>query len=211
MMTKTLIARKPRTYLEWGCGRSTSFYPLLVSGTVIAIDSYPDWCRNISTDPVVVGLSCHLPLGSMLPMVHARWFGVPLCAPLAHSGVCAPHMMALTANLPTPLSLAAQGCMSEGQGRLKYGHSAAMLPFSPPSSAVARLCVGGGAFGVMRVGGAVDRGPRRKSPASTLADGGATAGTNHRHRELCNLVVLVRVLAQHRRLFGRPIGLPRAA
>ena len=114
MMTKTLIARKPRTYLEWGCGRSTSFYPLLVSGTVIAIDSYPDWCRNISTDPVVVGLSCHLPLNAACGACQAVW-GPAMRS--AHSWCVRAAMLALM--LATTTFSCPQGCMSEGQGRLK--------------------------------------------------------------------------------------------
>lgn len=42
-ITKLMANRKPETYLEWGCGTSTSFYPLLASGKVVAIDGYPPW------------------------------------------------------------------------------------------------------------------------------------------------------------------------
>ena len=42
-ITKLMANLKPRTYLEWGCGTSTSFYPLLASDKVVAIDGYPPW------------------------------------------------------------------------------------------------------------------------------------------------------------------------
>ncbi|KAL7553272.1 hypothetical protein ACHAWF_016531 [Thalassiosira exigua] len=50
---KLLINAEPRTYLEWGCGMSTSFYPLLASGTVVAIDGYPPWCEKVGSEPRV--------------------------------------------------------------------------------------------------------------------------------------------------------------
>lgn len=39
--------------MEWGTGTSTSFYPLLASGSVYAIDGYPPWCEKVKTDPRV--------------------------------------------------------------------------------------------------------------------------------------------------------------
>jgi len=50
---KTMINRKPETYLEWGCGKSTSFYPLLASKKAHAIDNYPEWCETVRKSPVV--------------------------------------------------------------------------------------------------------------------------------------------------------------
>ena len=52
-ITKTLLAHKPRSYLEWGAGKSTSFYPLLASGRIDVIDNYPPWCKKIHTNPTV--------------------------------------------------------------------------------------------------------------------------------------------------------------
>lgn len=52
-ITKLMANAKPRTYLEWGCGTSTSFYPLLASGQVIAIDGYPPWCQQVAAEPRV--------------------------------------------------------------------------------------------------------------------------------------------------------------
>jgi len=52
-VVKLLANLKPDTYLEWGTGMSTSFYPLLASGTVIAIDGYPPWCRRVGSEPRV--------------------------------------------------------------------------------------------------------------------------------------------------------------
>eukprot|EP00956_Cyclotella_meneghiniana_P015010 scaffold22743_cov41-Cyclotella_meneghiniana.AAC.1 len=42
-IVKLFANAKPTTYLEWGTGTSTSFYPLLASGSVYAIDGYPPW------------------------------------------------------------------------------------------------------------------------------------------------------------------------
>ena len=42
-IVKLFANAKPATYLEWGTGTSTSFYPLLASGSVYAIDGYPPW------------------------------------------------------------------------------------------------------------------------------------------------------------------------
>eukprot|EP00040_Diaphanoeca_grandis_P007300 m.40421 g.40421 ORF g.40421 m.40421 type:complete len:399 (+) comp18480_c0_seq1:392-1588(+) len=53
IIVKTFAQLKPGTYLEWGCGKSTNFYPLLASGQVIALDNYPPWCEIISKSPVV--------------------------------------------------------------------------------------------------------------------------------------------------------------
>mmetsp|Transcript_20911 Transcript_20911/g.35014 ORF Transcript_20911/g.35014 Transcript_20911/m.35014 type:complete len:402 (-) Transcript_20911:443-1648(-) len=53
MMVKTLARIEPRTYLEWGSGSSTSFYPLMASGEVRVIDNNPPWCEKVASDPVV--------------------------------------------------------------------------------------------------------------------------------------------------------------
>lgn len=53
MVIKTLAQHRPATYLEWGSGKSTSFYPLLASGKVAVIDGYPPWCDIVQSDPVV--------------------------------------------------------------------------------------------------------------------------------------------------------------
>ena len=44
---------QPETYLEWGWGMSTSFYPLLATRTVIAIDGFPPWCEQVGNEPRV--------------------------------------------------------------------------------------------------------------------------------------------------------------
>lgn len=53
MVAKTLARLRPKTYIEVGCGKSTSFYPLLVSGRAVAIDNYPEWCQKVAAAPVV--------------------------------------------------------------------------------------------------------------------------------------------------------------
>lgn len=52
-VVKLLTNSQPENYLEWGCGKSTSFYPLLASGDVFAIDGYPPWCAQVSEEPRV--------------------------------------------------------------------------------------------------------------------------------------------------------------
>ena len=52
-IVKLMTNARPKTYLEWGCGTSTSFYPLLASGEVIAIDGYPPWCKQVGEEPRV--------------------------------------------------------------------------------------------------------------------------------------------------------------
>jgi hypothetical protein len=52
-ITKLMANVKPATYLEWGCGMSTSFYPLLASEKVIAIDGFPPWCEQVGEEPRV--------------------------------------------------------------------------------------------------------------------------------------------------------------
>ena len=52
-IVKLMANLKPKTYLEWGCGASTSFYPLLASENVIAIDGYPPWCEKVEEEPRV--------------------------------------------------------------------------------------------------------------------------------------------------------------
>jgi len=52
-IVKTFAQLRPETYLEWGCGKSTNFYPLLASGKVVALDNYPPWCETVSKSPVV--------------------------------------------------------------------------------------------------------------------------------------------------------------
>eukprot|EP00038_Savillea_parva_P012634 m.205950 g.205950 ORF g.205950 m.205950 type:complete len:364 (+) comp23142_c0_seq1:78-1169(+) len=54
LIVKTMIQHEPNTYLEWGSGKSTSFYPLLASGAVSVIDGYPPWCRKVEEDPTVM-------------------------------------------------------------------------------------------------------------------------------------------------------------
>ena len=56
-ITKLMANRKPKTYLEWGCGTSTSFYPLLASGKVVAIDGFPPWCKQVGEEPRVKCMS----------------------------------------------------------------------------------------------------------------------------------------------------------
>mmetsp|Transcript_12481 Transcript_12481/g.26361 ORF Transcript_12481/g.26361 Transcript_12481/m.26361 type:complete len:429 (+) Transcript_12481:18-1304(+) len=52
-IVKLMANLKPVSYLEWGCGKSTSFYPLLASETVYAIDGYPPWCEKVEEEPRV--------------------------------------------------------------------------------------------------------------------------------------------------------------
>ena len=52
-VVKTMANAHPATYLEWGSGKSTSFYPLLASGQVSVIDGYPPWCDKVQADPTV--------------------------------------------------------------------------------------------------------------------------------------------------------------
>jgi hypothetical protein len=52
-ITKLLTNAQPATYLEWGCGMSTSYYPLLASEKVIAIDGFPPWCEQVGKEPRV--------------------------------------------------------------------------------------------------------------------------------------------------------------
>jgi hypothetical protein len=52
-ITKLMANIQPFTYLEWGCGKSTSFYPLLASDKVIAIDGFPPWCEQVGEEPRV--------------------------------------------------------------------------------------------------------------------------------------------------------------
>jgi len=53
MVIKTLAQHRPTTYLEWGSGKSTSFYPLLVSSKTAVIDGYSPWCAKVQGDSVV--------------------------------------------------------------------------------------------------------------------------------------------------------------
>lgn len=53
VVTKTLINLKGKTYLEWGTGFSTTWYPLLFSGKVWAIDNYKPWCKKVQDFPSV--------------------------------------------------------------------------------------------------------------------------------------------------------------
>lgn len=53
IITKTMINRKGSTYLEWGTGVSSQWYPTLVSGQVIALDNYPQWCDEVRGNPMV--------------------------------------------------------------------------------------------------------------------------------------------------------------
>lgn len=53
MVVKTMALAKPETYLEWGSGKSTSFYTLLASGNVTVIDGYPPWCKKVQEEPTV--------------------------------------------------------------------------------------------------------------------------------------------------------------
>ena len=52
-IVKLMANLKPKSYLEWGCGASTSFYPLLASENAIDIDGYPPWCKKIEEEPRV--------------------------------------------------------------------------------------------------------------------------------------------------------------
>jgi hypothetical protein len=51
-VSKTLAALKPTNYIEWGSGKSTSWYPLFASHTHV-IENYPPWCRKVQGFPVV--------------------------------------------------------------------------------------------------------------------------------------------------------------
>eukprot|EP00959_Pyramimonas_sp_CCMP1952_P063885 1334677-Pyramimonas_sp.AAC.1 len=53
MIVKTMARAKPRTYLEWGSGVSTAFFPLLASGQVRVIDNNPPWCARVQSNQAV--------------------------------------------------------------------------------------------------------------------------------------------------------------
>jgi len=53
LVVKTLLQRRPQTYLEWGGGISSQFYPLLASVHATIIDNFPPWCNKIAALPVV--------------------------------------------------------------------------------------------------------------------------------------------------------------
>jgi len=52
-IVKTLANQRPRNYLEWGSGKSTSFFPLMASGNVTVLENYPPWCAKVKSSPVV--------------------------------------------------------------------------------------------------------------------------------------------------------------
>mmetsp|Transcript_51413 Transcript_51413/g.160448 ORF Transcript_51413/g.160448 Transcript_51413/m.160448 type:complete len:261 (-) Transcript_51413:28-810(-) len=52
VIVQILLLIKPRIYLEWGSGKSTSIFPLL-SGHTYALDNYPPWCEKITNSKVV--------------------------------------------------------------------------------------------------------------------------------------------------------------
>jgi hypothetical protein len=52
-VTKLMANILPATYLEWGCGMSTSFYPLMATTKVVAIDGYAPWCKMVGEEPRV--------------------------------------------------------------------------------------------------------------------------------------------------------------
>eukprot|EP00581_Thalassiosira_minuscula_P014315 CAMPEP_0183726332 /NCGR_PEP_ID=MMETSP0737-20130205/23058_1 /TAXON_ID=385413 /ORGANISM="Thalassiosira miniscula, Strain CCMP1093" /LENGTH=413 /DNA_ID=CAMNT_0025957649 /DNA_START=135 /DNA_END=1376 /DNA_ORIENTATION=- len=52
-VTKLMINRRPSTYLEWGVGTLTSFYPLLVSDDVLVIDGNAATCEKMAKEPHV--------------------------------------------------------------------------------------------------------------------------------------------------------------
>lgn len=80
--TKTLLLREPHTYLEWGSGGSTGFYPLVVTGSTDVIDNYPPWCEKVSKMPIV---SC------MIREKRLNYSCTPVetTKPLGHQGVAA--------------------------------------------------------------------------------------------------------------------------
>ena len=51
MMTYSIVKRKPRTYLEWGSGGSSSWLAVL-SNQSFSIESADSWCRQVKLRPV---------------------------------------------------------------------------------------------------------------------------------------------------------------
>ena len=54
--TDRLTDRRGHGTGQVGCGKSTSYYPLLVSSLSVAIDNYPEWCNKVSAAQVVACL-----------------------------------------------------------------------------------------------------------------------------------------------------------
>lgn len=52
---KTLANRRPKTYLEWGTGKSIAFYPPLAKD-IYVVDNYEEWCKKIEQQPVALCL-----------------------------------------------------------------------------------------------------------------------------------------------------------
>jgi hypothetical protein len=52
LVAKTLLRLQPRSYLEWGAGKSTSWFPLLASRSIV-VDNVPEWCAKVQKMPVV--------------------------------------------------------------------------------------------------------------------------------------------------------------
>eukprot|EP00470_Lotharella_oceanica_P012109 CAMPEP_0170186324 /NCGR_PEP_ID=MMETSP0040_2-20121228/38792_1 /TAXON_ID=641309 /ORGANISM="Lotharella oceanica, Strain CCMP622" /LENGTH=340 /DNA_ID=CAMNT_0010433015 /DNA_START=22 /DNA_END=1044 /DNA_ORIENTATION=- len=52
-VAKSLARLRPQTYLEWGSGQSTSFYPLFASEKAIVLENYPPWCAKVLQSGVV--------------------------------------------------------------------------------------------------------------------------------------------------------------
>ena len=51
-VSKTLATLNPTNYLEWGSGKSTSWYPLFAAHTYV-IENYPPWCKKVQGYPIV--------------------------------------------------------------------------------------------------------------------------------------------------------------
>jgi len=52
LLVKTMVQARPHTYVEWGAGQSTSWYPRLARRSFV-IDNYPPWCAKVAEDPTV--------------------------------------------------------------------------------------------------------------------------------------------------------------
>lgn len=50
---KTVINHQPTSYVEWGTGKSSQHYPLLINGKSFLMDNYQPWCDKVVLFPAV--------------------------------------------------------------------------------------------------------------------------------------------------------------
>ncbi|GAB5363699.1 hypothetical protein AAMO2058_000906400 [Amorphochlora amoebiformis] len=53
IVVKSLIQKRPKTYLEWGSGGSSRWLTALVSDKVVSVDNFKPWCDKVRQDPYV--------------------------------------------------------------------------------------------------------------------------------------------------------------